>query len=83
MDKGVRVGLHVGAFVFGITGAFYVCLGTVADQVIFLAVFNVVQQPFVVLCTAGLVTVIGDGKQGVHGVRAHAALHASAYPVAD
>ena len=36
-----------------------------------------------VLGAAGLVTVIGDGEQGVHGVRSHTALHASAHAVAD
>ena len=42
MYKGIRIRLHVGAFVFWIAGALYIGLGTVADQVVFLAVFNII-----------------------------------------
>ena len=36
-----------------------------------------------VFCAAGPVTVISNGEQGVHGVRAHASLHTSAHVLAD
>ena len=41
MNKGIRIRLHVGSLIFGIAGALHISLGTVAYQVIFLAVFNV------------------------------------------
>ena len=83
MYKGVGIRLHVGAFVFWIAGTLYIGLGTVADQVIFLAVLNIGKQALVVLGAAGFITVICHGVQGVHGVRSHTALHASAHAVAD
>ena len=83
MEELIGVGLHVGALILGVAGALHVGLGAVADQVVVLAVLQVLVQALVVLGAAGLVAVVGDGEQGVEGVRAHAALHTAAHPVAD
>ena len=79
----IGVGLLVRSLVLGVTGALHVGLGAVADQIILLAVLDVSLETLVVLGAAGLVAVIGDGEQSVHGVSAHAALHAAAHPVTD
>ena len=83
MDELVGIGLHMSALILGVAGALHVGLGAVADQIVLLAVGDVLEQTAVVLGAAGLIAVIGDGVQGVHGVGAHAALHAAAHAVAD
>ena len=83
MDKGIGVGLHVSAFILGVTRALHVRLRTVADKVVLLAVLDVLEQTGMVLSAAGLIAVIGHGIQGVDGVRAHAALHTTTDAVAD
>ena len=83
VEKLIGVGLHMGALILGVTGALHVRLGAVADQVVVLAVLQVLVQALVILGTAGLVAVVGDGEQSVEGVRAHAALHTAAHTVAD
>ena len=83
MHELIGVGLLMGSLVLGVTGALHVGLGAVADQILLLAVLDVLLEPLMILGAAGLVAVIGDGEQGVHGVGAHAALHAAAHPVTD
>jgi len=83
MNKGIRVWLHVSSLVLGIAGAFHIGLGTVTYQVVFLAVFNIFQKSLMILCAAGLITVIGNGIQSVHGIGSHAALHTATYTMAD
>ena len=83
MDELVGVGLHMGALILGVAGTLHIGLGAVAHQVVLLAVGDVLEQAAVVLSAAGLVAVVGDGVQGVHGVGTHAALHAAAHTVAD
>ena len=83
VEELVGVGLHVGAFILGVTGALHVRLRTVADEVVFLAVGNVLEEALVVLRAAGRVAVKGHGIERVHRVRAHAALHTTADAVAD
>ena len=83
MHELVGVRLHMRSLILGITGALHVGLGTVADEVVLLAVLDVLVESCVVLSTARLVAVIGHGEQRVQGVGAHAALHAAAHTVAD
>ena len=83
MEELIGVGLHMSALIFGVPGALYVGLGTVTDQVVLLAILNVLVQALVVLSTAGLVTVIRYRKQRIQCVRTHAALHTTAHAVAD
>ena len=83
VEELVGVGLHVCSLVLGVTGTLNVGLCAVADQILLLAVLDVLLETGMILGAAGLITVVGDGEQGVQGVRAHAALHTSADTVAD
>ncbi len=83
VEELVGIGLHMGALILGVAGALHVRLGAVADEVVLLAVLDVLEQTGVVLGAAGRVAVEGHGIQRVHRVRAHAALHAAADTMAD
>ena len=73
----------MGALILRVAGALHIRLRAVADKVVLLAVGNVLEQALMILGAAGRVAVIGHGVQGVHGVGAHAALHAAADTMAD
>ena len=73
----------MGALILRVAGALHIRLRAVADKVVLLAVGNVLEQALMILGAAGRVAVIGHGVQGVHGVGAHAALHATADTMAD
>ena len=83
VEELVGVRLHVCSLVLGVTGTLNVGLRAVADQILLLAVLDVLLETGMILGAAGLIAVVGDGEQGVQGVGAHAALHTSADTVAD
>ena len=83
VEELVGIGLHMCSLVLGVTGTLYVGLGAVADQVLLLAVLDVLLETGMILGAASLVAVVGDGEQSVQCVRAHAALHTSANAMAD
>ena len=83
VEELIGVGLHMSSLVLGVTGTLYVGLRAVADQILLLAVLDVLLETGMILSAAGLIAVVGDGEQSVQSVGAHAALHTSAHAVAD
>ena len=83
MEELIGVGLHMRSLVLGVTGTLYIGLCAVADQILLLAVLDVLLETGVILSAAGLVAVVGNGEQSVQSVGAHAALHTSAHTMAD
>ena len=83
VEELIGIGLHMRSLVLGVTGTLHVGLCAVADQVLLLAVLDVLLETGMILGAASLVTVVGDGEQSVQGVGAHAALHTSANAMAD
>jgi hypothetical protein len=69
--------------ILGVPRTLDIGLCAVADEVLLLAVLNVLLETLMILGAAGLVAVIGDREQGVEGIGAHAALHTAANAVAD
>ena len=83
VEELIGVRLHVRSLILGVTGTLDVGLCTVADQIVFLAVFDVFLKSLMVFGATGRVTVKSDRVKRVQGVGAHAALHAAAHTVAD
>ncbi len=83
VEELVGIGLHMSSLVLGVTGTLHIGLCAVADQILLLAVLDVLLETGMILGAAGLVTVVGDGKQSIQSIGAHAALHTSANAMAD
>ena len=83
MDELIRVGLHVSALVLRIARTLHIGLSTVAHQIVLLTVLNVLCQTIEVVCTAGLITVIGNREDSVQSIGTHAALHATTDTMTD
>ena len=83
VEELVGVGLHMRSLVLGVTGTLNIGLCAVADQVLLLAVLDVLLETGMILSAASLVTVVGNGEQSVQSIGAHAALHTSANAMAD
>ena len=83
VEELVGIGLHMSSLVLGVTGTLHIGLCAVADQVLLLAVLNVLLETGVILGAASLVAVVGNGEQSVQSIGAHAALHTSANTMAN
>ena len=83
VEELVGIGLHMSSLVLGVTGTFNVGLCAVADQVLLLAVLDVLLETGMILGAASLVAVVGNGEQSVQSIGAHAALHTSANTMAN
>ena len=65
MQEHIRVRLLMRPLVLGIPAPLYVCLRTIADQIVFLAILQVTVESFMIFGSCGLVTVIGHHRNRI------------------